>query len=106
MIEEPKLPRKLKKGYKYVFSTRHQLLDRIELVSENINKYKSDRRVICSMQQELDYIQMRLKRPYPVTKWTRKAERLPDPAHYIQWRKDNKKHTASNDGVKNKQNQT
>jgi hypothetical protein len=92
MNEEPKLPRKLKKGYNYVFFTKHQLLDRLELVSATMTKYKSEGKSdswLRTFQMEIDYIQERLKHPYPVTKWTRKAEHLPDVAHYIQWRKEN-----------------
>ena len=85
-----KLPRKLKKGYNHVWWTKHQIKDRILLVQGDIDKIEAQggRAIMCCY-MEITWLKERLKHPYRVTKWTRKAEHLPDVAHYIQWRKEN-----------------
>lgn len=82
-----KLPRKLKKGYNHVWWTKHQIKDRILLVQGNIDKIEAQGGRAMSCYMEIAWLKEMLKHPYRVTKWTRKAEHLPDVAHYIQWRK-------------------
>lgn len=55
-----------------------------------------------SLLMEIDFLLNKLKHPYPVTKWTRKAEHLPKVKRYMNWRKENKKPTVVDDGGKTK----
>ena len=79
-----KMPRKLKKGRDNLFWTRHMIENRIQLIKnrdEYLEKQYSDRPSILSslqegIDEEIDFLKQKLKHPYPVTKWTRKAERM------------------------------
>lgn len=86
-----KLSRKLKKGKNHVWWTKHQIKDRILLVQCTIDEIEAQGgRATKDCYMEIEWLKERLQRAYRVTKWTRKAEHLPDVAHYIQWRKETK----------------
>lgn len=80
------LPRKLKKGYKNLWWTRHQLIERINLVQTEIDEIEAQGgRAMHDCYLEVPRLKEKLKHPYRVTKWTRKAERLPNVVKYLQY---------------------
>lgn len=90
-----KLPRKLKKGKDNVWWTKHRLVGRINLVQNTIDEIDQQGGVPCeSCYDEIAFLESELKHPRRVTKWTRKAERLPDVAMYIRYETNHKKTTA------------
>ena len=76
-----KIPRKLKKGWNNLFWTKHQILLRLRMIDYTEAHTKIDGSYLgpglyVTFEMERKFLHERLKHPYPVTKWTRKAEHI------------------------------
>lgn len=76
-MAKKKLPRKLKKAMDKVWLTKRQLTNRLHSIENAPFKgcYLAGW-IYVSKEEEIQWCRQMLETPYPITKWTRKAERM------------------------------